>query len=51
MVLFPQKTVTKLSKIWGWDPGLEKTYSGSLIRNTARRNEYVDQISLDIEIS
>ncbi len=40
--LFPQKIVTKLSKIWVWDPGSEiwdpeKTYSGSRIwiRNTA----------------
>jgi hypothetical protein len=42
--LFTQKIVTKLSKIWVWDPGsdirdLEKTYSGSRIRirNTAGR--------------
>jgi hypothetical protein len=35
--LFTQKFVTKLSKIWVWDPGSEildpeKTYSGSRIR-------------------
>jgi hypothetical protein len=33
--LFTQKFVTKLYKIWGWDPGSEirkKTYSGSRIR-------------------
>jgi hypothetical protein len=34
--LFTQKFVTKLSKIWVWDPGYEirdpeKTYSGSRI--------------------
>jgi hypothetical protein len=35
--LFTQKIVTKLSKIWVWDPGSGKTYSGSRIRirNTA----------------
>jgi hypothetical protein len=27
--LFSQKVVTKLSKIQVWDPGSEKTYSGS----------------------
>jgi hypothetical protein len=32
--LFTQKIVTKLSKIWVWDPGSGKTYSGSRIRNT-----------------
>jgi hypothetical protein len=37
--LITQKIVTKLSKIWVWDPGSEirdpeKTYSGSRIRNT-----------------
>ncbi len=26
---FTQKIVNKLSKIWIWDPGSEKTYSGS----------------------
>jgi hypothetical protein len=35
--LFTQKIVTKLSKIWVWDPGSEirdpeKTYSGSRIQ-------------------
>ncbi len=48
--LFTKKIVTKLSKIWVWDPGSEirdpeKTYSGSRgkkgtgsrIRNTAQR--------------
>jgi hypothetical protein len=29
--LFTQKIVTKLSKIWVWDPGSGKTYSGSRI--------------------
>jgi hypothetical protein len=56
--------VTKLSKIWVWDPGSEmwnkhiqdpgsrgQKGTGSRIRNTARRNEFVDQISPDIEIS
>jgi hypothetical protein len=37
IVLFTQKTVIKLSKIWVWDPGSEigdpeKTYSGSWIQ-------------------
>jgi hypothetical protein len=30
--LFTQKNVTKLSKIWGWDPGSGKNLSGSRIR-------------------
>jgi hypothetical protein len=37
--LFTQKIVTKLSKIWVWDPGSEirdpeKTYSGSRIQGS-----------------
>jgi hypothetical protein len=32
--LFTQKIVTKLSKIWIWDP--EKTYSGSQIQGSKR---------------
>jgi hypothetical protein len=39
--LFTQKIVTKLSKIWAWDPGFEirdpeKTYSGSRIQGSKR---------------
>jgi hypothetical protein len=39
--LFIQKIVTKLSKIWVWDPGSEirdpkKTYSGSRIKGSKR---------------
>jgi hypothetical protein len=40
--LFTQKIVTKLSKIWVWDPGSEilgirkKTYSGSRIQGSKR---------------
>jgi hypothetical protein len=39
--LFTQKIVTKLSKIWIWDPGSEirdpeKTYSGSRIQGSKR---------------
>ncbi len=39
--LFAQKIVTKLSKIWVWDPGSEirdpeKTYSGSRIQGSKR---------------
>jgi hypothetical protein len=39
--LFTQKIVTKLSKIWVWDPGTEiqdpeKTYSGSRIQGSKR---------------
>jgi hypothetical protein len=39
--LFSQKMVTKLSKIWVWDPGSEirdpvKTYSGSRIQGSKR---------------
>ncbi len=39
--LFTQKIVTKLSKIWLWDPGSEirdpeKTYSGSRIQGSKR---------------
>jgi hypothetical protein len=39
--LFTQKIVTKLSKIWVWDPGSkiwdpEKTYSGSRIQESKR---------------
>ncbi len=39
--LFTQKIVTKLSKIWVWDPGseiqdLEKTYSGYRIQGSKR---------------
>jgi hypothetical protein len=39
--LFTQKIVTKLSKLWVWDPGSEirdpeKTYSGSLIQGSKR---------------
>jgi hypothetical protein len=30
--LFTQKFVTNLPKIWVWDPGYRKTYSGSRIR-------------------
>jgi hypothetical protein len=38
---FTQKIVTKLSKIWVWDPGSEirdpeKTYSGSRIQGSKR---------------
>ncbi len=33
---FTQKIVTKLSKIWIWDPGSEKTYSGSRIQGSKR---------------
>jgi hypothetical protein len=41
IALFTQKIVTKLSKIWGWDPGSEildpeKTYSGSRIQGSKR---------------
>ncbi len=41
LVLFTQKIVTKLSKIWVWDPGSEirdpeKTYSGSRIQWSKR---------------
>jgi hypothetical protein len=31
IVLFTQKFVIKLSKIWAWDPGSGKTYSESWI--------------------
>jgi hypothetical protein len=39
--LFTQKIVTKLSKVWVWDPGSEirdpeKTYSGSRIQGSKR---------------
>jgi hypothetical protein len=39
--LFTQKIVSKLSKIWVWDPGSEirdpeKTYSGSRIQGSKR---------------
>jgi len=39
--LFTQKIVSKLSKIWVWDPGSEirdpeKTYSGSRIQRSKR---------------
>jgi hypothetical protein len=39
--LFAQKIVTKLSKVWVWDPGSEirdpeKTYSGSRIQGSKR---------------
>jgi hypothetical protein len=39
--VFTQKIVTKLSKIWVWDPGSEirdpeKTYSGSQIQGSKR---------------
>ncbi len=39
--LFSKKIVTKLSKIWVWDPGSEirdpeKTYSGSRIQGSNR---------------
>jgi hypothetical protein len=39
--LFTQKTVTKISKIWVWDPGSEiwdpeKIYSGSRIQGSKR---------------
>jgi hypothetical protein len=39
--VFTQKTFTKLSKIWVWDPGSyirdpEKTYSGSQIQRSKR---------------
>jgi hypothetical protein len=39
--LFTQKIVTKLSKLWVWDPGSEirdpeKTYSGSRIQGSKR---------------
>jgi hypothetical protein len=33
---FTQKIVTKLSKIWIWDPGSGKTYSGSRIHGSKR---------------
>jgi hypothetical protein len=41
IVFFTQKIVTKLSKIWVWDPGSEirdpeKTYSGSRIQSSKR---------------
>jgi hypothetical protein len=41
MELFTQKIVTKLSKIWVWDPGSEirdpeKTYSGSRIQGSKK---------------
>jgi hypothetical protein len=34
--LFTKKSVTKLSKIWVWDPGSGKTYSGSRIQGSKR---------------
>jgi hypothetical protein len=34
--LFTQKIVNKLSKIWVWDPGSGKTYSGSRIQGSKR---------------
>jgi hypothetical protein len=34
--VFTQKIVTKPSKIWVWDPGPEKTYSGSRIQGSKR---------------
>jgi hypothetical protein len=34
--LFTQKIVTKLSKIWVWDPGSGKSYSGSRIQGSKR---------------
>jgi hypothetical protein len=39
--LFTQKIVTKLSKVWVWDPGSEirdpeKTYSGSRIQGVKK---------------
>ncbi len=34
--LFTQKIVTKLSKIWVWDPGSGKVYSGSRIQESKR---------------
>ncbi len=34
--LFTQKIVIKLSKIWVWDPGSGKTYSGSRIQGSKR---------------
>jgi hypothetical protein len=34
--LFTQKIVTKLSKIWVWNPGSEKTYSGSRIQGSKK---------------
>jgi hypothetical protein len=41
IALYTQKIVTKLSKIWVWDPGSEirdpeKTYSGSRIQGSKR---------------
>jgi hypothetical protein len=34
--LFTQNIVTKLSKICVWDPGSDKTYSGSRIQGSKR---------------
>ncbi len=34
--LFTQKIVTKLSKVWVWDPGSGKTYPGSRIQGVKK---------------
>jgi hypothetical protein len=59
--LFTQKIVTKLSKIWVWDPGSGKKPipdpgsrgqkgTGSRIRNTGNRIQYFSLIPIRIRI-
>ena len=46
--LFAQKIVTKLSKVWVWDPGSGKTYSGSRGQKATNPGSRIPNLFLEL---